>query len=122
MAKQFKFLEWQVYNDSQELFTDILKIVNETPKEYRFELGNQIIRSSLSVVLNIAEGSGKQSNKELNRYIEIAFGSLYETLAGIDTLRRNSMIGNKKFKSIHDKISSICKQLGGFKKKISGQS
>ena len=116
--KKFRFLEWKVYNDSQELCTDILNIVKKMPKEHRFELGSQIIRSSLSVVLNIAEGSGKESDKELNRYIEIALGSLYETLAGTDTLKRNLLIDSKEFNNIHDKISTICSQLGGFKKKI----
>ena len=54
---KFRFLEWKVYQDSQELFTFILRSTKKLPKEFRFELGSQLIRSALSVVLNIAEGS-----------------------------------------------------------------
>lgn len=116
--KKFRFLDWKVYKDSQALFSVILTVVKHLPREYRFELGSQIVRSALSTVLNIAEGSGKTSDKELNRYIEIALGSLYETLAGVDALKNNNLITEKEFVEIQEKISGICNQLGGFKKKI----
>jgi len=116
--KQFRFLDWKVYKDSQELFSLLLQIVKSLPKEYRYELGSQLLRSGSSVILNIAEGSGKQSEKELNRFIETALGSLYETLANIDTLKSNNLIEEKVFMTLKDKIADICNQLGGFKKKL----
>lgn len=116
--KKFRFLEWEVYKDSQKLFTLILKIVKKLPKEHRFELGSQIIRSALSITLNIAEGSGKTSDKELNRFIEIALGSLYETLACVDTFQRIDLISKTEFEEILTCLDSIANQLGGLKKKI----
>jgi four helix bundle protein len=62
----FRFLKWKVYKDSKQLFHEVMGIVPNMPKELRYELGSQIIRSSYSIVLNIAEGSGKGSDKELN--------------------------------------------------------
>lgn len=114
----FRFLDWKVYIDSQVLFTDILDLVKRIPKEYRFELGSQIIRSALSVTLNIAEGSGKASNKELSHYLNIALGSLYETVANIDTLKINHIIDQKECIAVHSKALNIAKQLGGFRKKL----
>lgn len=116
--QKFKFLSWKVYLDAQDLFSKTILLVNTLPKEYRFELGSQVIRSSLSIVLNIAEGSGKQSDKELNRFIEIALGSAYETLACIDSLYRNKLISKDSFSSIQKQLDEICNQLGGFKKKL----
>ncbi len=118
---RFRFLNWQAYKDSQELLTEILKTVKKIPGEYRFELGNQIVRSALSVVLNIAEGSGKNSDKELKRYIDISLGSLYETLAGIDSLRINKLVSSEEFDIMYKMINGISKQLGGFKKRINQQ-
>lgn len=88
------------------------------PREYRFELGSQLLRSGSSVILNIAEGSGKQSEKELNRFIETALGSAYETLANIDILKNNKLIKNDDFTSAQQVITGICNQLGAFKKKL----
>ena len=36
---KFRFLNWKVYKDSQELFALVLNLVKKLPKEYRFELG-----------------------------------------------------------------------------------
>lgn len=81
-------------------------------------MGSQIIRSTLSIVLNMAEGSGKTSDKELNRFFDIALGSTYETLACTDALCRNHLITNEDFLAIQTMLSDICDQLGGFRKKL----
>lgn len=116
--EKFRFLKWQAYKDSKELFSLVIKIVKKLPKEYRYELGSQIIRSGFSVVLNIAEGGGKSSDKELNRFIDIALGSLYETLAGTDVLMDENLIKKEEFDRVYNKIDSISNQLGGFKKRL----
>jgi four helix bundle protein len=116
--KKFRFLDWKVYKDAQTLFTLILKIHKKLPMEYKYSLGSQILRSCSSVILNIAEGSGKTSDKELNRFFEIALGSLYETLANSDILKKNKLISGDDFLEVLTIVSVICDQLGGFKRKI----
>lgn len=115
---QLRFRNWQVYQDSQKLFSDIAVLTKPLPYEFKSSLGDQITRASLSIVLNIAEGSGKNSIKELNRFLDIAIGSAYETLACIDTLVLNKFINQTQQKDLENKIKSICSQLGGFKKKL----
>jgi len=119
---KFRFLKWEVYCDAKESFSFILKIVKKLPKEYRFELGSQIIRSAFSIILNIAEGSGKISDKELNRFIEIALGSVNELLAATDVLKDNQFITKDEFDEIYKKLYSISNQLGGFKKVLNKRS
>lgn len=114
--QKFRFLEWKVYNDSQDLFSIILKIVHALPKGYRYDIGSQLIRAALSITLNIAEGSGRHSDKELNRYFDIALGSVYEVLAVADTLRKNTLISVPEFNGIMEYSEKIGNQLGGFKK------
>ena len=116
--EKFRFLTWKVYQDAKELFILILAVIKKIPKEYRFELGSQVIRSALSILLNIAEGSGKNSDKELNRFIDISLGSLNETLAATDVLKDAKLITESDFNRIFKLIDEISNQLGGFKKKI----
>jgi four helix bundle protein len=115
---KFRFLNWQVYKEAKQLFSFILKIIKKLPKEYRFELGSQIIKCAFSIILNIAEGSGKTSDKELNRFIEISLGSVNELLAAVDVLRDNKFITDKEFEEVYKITTSISNQLGGFKKKL----
>ena len=116
--ERFRFLSWKVYKDAKKLLALIFGIVRKLPKEYRYELGSQVIRSALSIILNIAEGSGKHSDKELNRFINIALGSVNETLAAIDVLKDNNLITEEEYAQIYTLLSDINDQLGGFKKKI----
>jgi len=116
--EKFRFLKWKVYKDAKELFLLILKLVKKLPREFRFELGSQLIRAGLSVVLNIAEGSGKSTDKELSRYFDIALGSLNEVLAACDVMKDNKFITEEEFKEVFRRVSDISNQLGGFKKKL----
>jgi len=115
---KFRFLDWQMYKDAKELLSFVIKLVKKLPKEYRFEIGSQLIRAALSVVFNIAEGSARRSDKEMNRFFNIALGSLHEALAVIDILRSGDFITDDEFTMAFQKIDSIDNQLGGFKKKL----
>ncbi len=117
-SEYFRFLDWQVYKDSKELFDFVMKIVEKIPKQYRFELGSQVIRSSFSVSLNIAEGSNKHSDKDFNHFLNIALGSLSETVAVFDIFKDNKLVSDHDFDFVLYLSQSISKQLGGFKKKL----
>ncbi|MEK7614430.1 MAG: four helix bundle protein [Patescibacteria group bacterium] len=114
----FRFFEWSVYRDAKEFFNLSFGIVKKLPKEYRFEIGSQIIRSSLSVSLNIAEGAGKNSDKDFNHFLNIASGSLFETVAAFDILKDNNLISEKEFTDTLNLGGVISNQLGGFKKRL----
>lgn len=121
MSQYFRFLEWPVYKEAKILNDIIFNLVNNIPKQYRFELGSQLIRSSFSVALNISEGSNKHSDKDFNHFINISLGSLSETIAACDILKDRKFITENEFKRILDISESISRQLGGFKKKLSSK-
>ncbi len=114
----FRFLDWSVYKDAKLLHKSVLKVVEGIPKEYKYNIGDQLLKCSLSVALNIAEGSGKHSNKDLNRFINIALGSLYETVAAIDILEDMKLVKTNEREEIRILCISISNQLGGLKKKL----
>ncbi len=116
--KRFRFLDWQVYKDAQQLLRIAIDIVKSFPKEYRFEVGSQFIRAALSVILNIAEGRARSSDNEMNRFFNIALGSLHETMAVVDTLHQLKLITKTQLELAREQIVIIDNQLGGFKKKL----
>lgn len=48
------------------------------PKDELYGLTSQMRRASISINSNIAEGSGKSSNKDFARFLEISLSSSYE--------------------------------------------
>lgn len=67
-----------------------------------YHLQDQLRRSSSSVVLNIAEGSGKITFKDKRKFYAIALGSLRESMATIQ------LTG-----SVRVELSDVANQLGG---------
>jgi len=78
------FEKLDVYRVALEAVYQVNKII-EYSKRNRI-VRDQILRSSTSVVLNIAEGTGKRSGADRRRYYEIARGSAMETSAALDIL------------------------------------
>ena len=67
-----------VWQKSMELVKTVYKITNTFPQEELFGLTSQIKRSVISIPSNLAEGKGRQTNKEFVQFLYIALGSLYE--------------------------------------------
>jgi four helix bundle protein len=97
-----------VYNrslDFIEFSENVLKKLNSESYLY-----SQLERSSSSITLNIAEGTGKFTPKDKNRYYDIARGSAVESAACLDILFKKNKITleeNQKGKMILTEIVSM---------------
>lgn len=69
----------KVWVKSHEVTLKIYSLSKGFPKEEIYSLTSQIRRCSSSIPANIAEGCGKNSNKDLGRFLNIALGSANET-------------------------------------------
>jgi four helix bundle protein len=61
---------------------------------------DQLSRASLSVVLNIAEGSGKYTVKDRAKFYRIALGSFRESQAVLDLLGNKTMLAKYDYLGI----------------------
>jgi len=64
--KNFKNLK--IWEKGIDLVVNIYNKTDNFPKEELFGLTSQIKRSAISIPSNIAEGSGRGSDKDFNRY------------------------------------------------------
>lgn len=108
MNKKFSHEKLIVYNRS----LDFVEFVENLLSKFKDRLNvyDQIDRSLTSIPLNIAEGTGKFTNKDKNRYYDIARGSAVESAACLDVLlRRNrfTIEENTKGKEILFEIVSM---------------
>jgi four helix bundle protein len=118
--QEFRFLDWPIYNDTKIAVNLVFSLTHKFPQYFRYELGSQMNRSAISILLNIAEGSGKRSDKDFSHFLNIAHGSLYETIAGFDLAVSNGLVSESQFNDLQTKLLVIAKQLGGFRKKLVG--
>jgi four helix bundle protein len=75
--RDYKKLE--VWKKAHELYLHTKQVIAPNlPQQERFEILPQMQRAALSIPLNIAEGSGRNSNKDFAHFLHIALGSLNE--------------------------------------------
>ena len=63
MAMDYRRLD--VWKKSMMLVKMVYPLIERLPQEEKYALGNQIRRAVTSIVLNIGEGSGPKSDKDL---------------------------------------------------------
>lgn len=113
----FRFRKFRIYQEAKELHKEVFFAVRQFPREYLY-LVDQVKRSSLSIPLNIAEGSSKQSDKDFNRYITISLGSIDETVASLELCCDLGLIKKERFEEFEKTLESLSKQLGAFSKAL----
>lgn len=114
----FLFQNWQVYKDTRELRKEVSKLTKTLPPEERYVLGDQVRRAVLSVVLQIAEGSNRKTEKDKMVFINRALTSLNEVLACCDSAIDDNYISQDQYKTFYEKIENIAKQLRGLEKHL----
>lgn len=72
------YKNFKVWKKAHALVLDIYKLLLQFPKDEQFNLVSQIKRAVVSIPTNIAEGSGRETQKELIRFLYIASGSANE--------------------------------------------
>src|SRR3990167_4506322 len=80
----YRFEKLRVYHDVMLLIKDIYTVIKKLPPEERFGLADQLRRSSVYIVLNIAEGTGGLGDTEFKSFLRNSLKSLYETVAGLE--------------------------------------
>ncbi|MBU1911557.1 four helix bundle protein [Patescibacteria group bacterium] len=65
----FRFKDFEVYKDAKAFRKDVMKLIKRLLDKRAYDLADQIKRASLSIVLNIAEGSTKKSDADFARFL-----------------------------------------------------
>jgi len=68
----------RVWQSAIALVEDVYRLTSTFPRDEQFGLTSQMRRAAVSVPSNIAEGSARQTTKELLHFLSIAAGSLAE--------------------------------------------
>ena len=78
MKTRFRFEKLEVWQEARKINQVIYRLTRKFPREELFAMTSQIRRASISVSSNIAEGSGRNSDKDFAHFLEQAYGSLME--------------------------------------------
>jgi four helix bundle protein len=115
MGSKHNFRELKVWRDSVDLCTLIYKLSAQLPSTENFGLKSQIQRSAVSISSNIAEGSGRGSDKEFIHFLNIAKASSFELETQLVIVEK---IFELEVKEVILKIIEIQKMISGLQKSL----
>jgi four helix bundle protein len=104
--EKFDFENLKVYQKALDYVDFVYEITQGFPKEEVFSLTDQHKRASISICLNIAEGSGG-SKSEFNKFLKIARRSVRECVAVTEISYRQKFLNDR----IKQRSRSICLEL-----------
>ena len=115
--ERFDFENLKVYQRALEYVDFVYEITKNFPKTEMFSLTDQFKRASISICLNIAEGSGG-SKEEFNRFLKIARRSIRECIAITEIACRQRFIDDKTKQRSRDFCLELSKMINGLMKSL----
>lgn len=107
------FRELEIWKRSFTLVVDVYKLTNQLPVKEQFGLTSQVNRAAVSIPSNIAEGCGRSSSADLNRFIDMAVGSSFEVETQLMLIEE--IYGIPGTSKLLDEINELQKMMNGFK-------
>ncbi|TYP94744.1 four helix bundle protein [Fodinibius salinus] len=105
------FRELDVWKKAVELATRIYQLTDDYPKQEVYGLTSQIRRCTVSISSNIAEGAGRRSEKEFQKFLDIATGSCYELETQLIISNNLQYLNEAEYKNIKGKLIEIQKMI-----------
>ncbi len=112
------FKELRIWQKSRQIVKDIYVLTRQFPKDELFVLTSQMRRAAISIPSNIAEGSGRGTDKDFSRFLDIATGSSYELESQIYIGYDLDYYSKKELDVNLEKIQELQKMIFHFKKHI----
>jgi four helix bundle protein len=107
-----------VWQKGIDLVKEIYLLSDQFPNQEIYGLTNQIRRAAVSIPSNIAEGQGRNNNKEFRRYLKIALGSIAEIDTQLEISRSLGFITNEQTNQFQNKITDLRRMIYGLIKNL----
>ncbi|MGJ1206139.1 four helix bundle protein [Sphingobacterium lactis] len=103
------YKELKLWEKSMELVTEVYMLTGSFPKSEAYSITSQINRSAVSIASNVAEGAGRNSDKEFVQFLGVAHGSTYELETQLIIARNLGYILDDELKKVQNSIVEIQK-------------
>lgn len=109
----FPFEKLEVYRLAIDLADAIFELLDRLPANKHLRMIGQMEAAVASIAQNIAEGKGRQYQKEFVQFLSIAEGSLFEVLALGELFRRRRLFSEADMTRIRGMAEILDRKLRG---------
>ena len=112
----------KVWEKAHQLTLAVYQGTRAFPNEERYGLTRDLRRSAASVPTNIAEGCGRDSERELHRFMSIAAGSASEAEYQLLLARDLGYLTSDAYQGLHSRVTEVKRMLTGFMQRLKADS
>jgi four helix bundle protein len=114
----FRFEGLEIFHVAIDFSAKVYETVKKFPADERFDLTSKARRAANSIVLNIAEGSGRGTKKDFSHFLDMALGSIFETVACFFVARKQSYVSQHDLDEMKRSGESLSKRINAFKRTL----
>jgi four helix bundle protein len=107
-----------VWQKAMDLVTLVYRSTESFPQRELFGLTNQLRRAEVAIPSNIAEGQGRNANRDFRRFLSIARGSLQELETQLELARRLGYLDESNLIDIVESTSEIARLINGLSRAL----
>ncbi len=114
----FNFEKLSVWHKAIEYADGLYDATETFPERERFGLTNRRRRAAVSISSNIAEGSSRSSSSDYSRFLEIAYGSLMETVSQMSIAKNRRFLDDDAFGRLYGAADEPARMLSGLRASV----
>ncbi len=105
------FKKFNVWQKARVVTKEIYSISKSFPDDEKFGITSQLRRATISITNNIAEGCGRNSDKQLVQFLQYSYGSAVEVENVLILATDLHFISETNFKELNSELIQIQKML-----------
>jgi four helix bundle protein len=115
----FRFEGLEVFQLAVDFARLTYEMTREFPKAESFGLTANLRRAATSIAMNIAEGAGRGTRRDFAHFVDIATGSLFESIASFIIAERLGYVSANGLDTVRKSADTLGRKLSSFKKSLS---
>lgn len=117
-----RFKNLEIWKRAIKLTTKIYTVTSGFPDGEKYGLTSQIRRCAVSIGSNIAEGAGRNSEKEFKHFLNMAYGSSCELETQLIIAQNLKYLDREIGGEFIDDVGQLQKMMYAFSKKLTQDS
>ncbi|MGB7768794.1 MAG: four helix bundle protein [Verrucomicrobiia bacterium] len=118
MKTRFRFEKLEVWQEARKINQAVYRLTRKFPREELFAMTSQIRRASMSVSSNMAEGSGRNSDKDFAHFLEQAYGSLMEVASSFYLALDEGYIKENELELLFGELETLAKRTAALNRSL----
>nr|WP_298145786.1 four helix bundle protein [Flavobacterium sp.] len=112
------FEKLKIWQKAMEIAVRVYEVTATLPMEERYNLTSQIKRCAISIPSNIAEGAGRNHDKEFIQFLAVANGSTYELMTQLILAQKLDLFGQTTVQPLIDQLIEVSNMNFAFQKTL----